>query len=155
MTGTGLLWCLTLLLLLQQHAAQQVRAVALLGMLDRTLPMQQHIPQSVLALVQAPAPSPADKAQPGDGQSSAVEDGMGWGSVLIAGRVLQQQASCTDRDGLAAVNMTVQDVPEAFASAAVTCKFVPWRFMDGLANATDQVRCLNSRPCHLPATTCS
>ena len=141
MRSIGSLWCITLLLLLRQHATQEVivQRFWIFVTIAKSLQFQQGGPVCLLQ-VQAPVPSSWGKAQPGDSQAESPDSGAGSGSVLIAGRVLQLEASCTDRGGQATVNMTVQDMPEGFATAAVTCRFVPWWFIEGTADAVDQAR---------------
>ena len=60
--------------------------------------------------------------------------------MLISGRSVSEQASCPNAAGSATVQVTVQDLPPAFATAPVSCKYVPWRTLQGLRNATKQVR---------------
>lgn len=91
--------------------------------------------------VQGPAPAQRGKLQHDESPLSASVPRLGWGSVLISGKVVTQQGTCTDSNGLAALNMTVQEMPDDFATAAVTCKFVPWNVMEELSTAVQQVLC--------------
>lgn len=59
--------------------------------------------------------------------------------MLISGRSVSEQASCPNAAGSATVQVTVQDLPPAFANAPVSCKYVPWRTLQGLRDATKQV----------------
>jgi len=91
-------------------------------------------------MLQAPPPQAPQKA---GGRSPYVYDSGDntpeWASVLISGRSVSEQASCPNAAGLATVQMTVQDLPAAFANAPVICKYLPWRNLQGLKNATKQV----------------
>lgn len=85
------------------------------------------------------APSRGGTGQGGvpfGGQGTA---GQGWGSVYISGKVVGEEATCTDSSGQATVNLTVIGLPAGFSSASVTCKFLPWSTLQDLLDATDQV----------------
>ena len=80
-----------------------------------------------------------DTAQQGAPSLRTATDGLGWGLIQLSGRVVRQGTSCTDSSGQATVNMTVQEMPEGFGTAAVTCKFVPWTVISYLGTAPEQV----------------
>jgi len=61
----------------------------------------------------------------GGAQHSRAPAPGAWEPALLAGRVLESEASCVDAWGSAAVTLVVRDLPPAFASATVTCKFLP------------------------------
>lgn len=92
-----------------------------------------------------------DTAQQGAPSLSTAEEGLGWGLIQLSGRVVRQGASCTDSSGQATVNLTVQEMPEGFGTAAVTCKFVPWAVIAELGTAPEQVHAMLSlvHACHL------
>ena len=68
----------------------------------------------------------------GEAQSGTAPTPGGWGSLLLAGRVLRSEAGCMDAWGLSTVTMLVRDLPRNFSDAAVTCKFLPARQMQAL-----------------------
>jgi hypothetical protein len=79
-----------------------------------------------------------------NGQDLAVLDehgsgDLGWGSVYVSGKVVGEEATCTDSSGQATLNLSVLGLPAGFATASVTCKFLPWSTLQDLLNATEQV----------------
>ncbi|KAK9917087.1 hypothetical protein WJX75_000778 [Coccomyxa subellipsoidea] len=110
MCSAGLLWFLTLLCCIHPRLGQQGPAASYSGVNGQDL--------AVL-----------DEHGSGD---------LGWGSVYVSGKVVGEEATCTDSSGQATLNLSVLGLPAGFATASVTCKFLPWSTLQDLLNATEQ-----------------
>lgn len=92
---------------------------------------------------QVQVPRSPERVGTGQGVASLsghVAGDFTWGSVYVSGKITREEATCTDSSGQAAVNLTVLDLPAGYATASVTCKFLPWRTLQDLVEATEQVR---------------
>ena len=151
MRATALFWCLTLLHL-QLRAAQQVRLVSHRKSIWLSSWGDQGSCVSETCANEGQGVQVQDTAQQGAPGLRTAEEGLGWGLIQLSGRVVRQGASCTDSSGQATVNMTVQEMPEGFGTAAVTCKFVPWAVVADLGTAPEQVQgCAACCACSPPA----